>query len=521
MKGREKMAKNKLSIYMLKQGICEPEEIFQEKLNVRELWTLDDGSKVYYVPSNVHKPTWLGEFFHKDANNLFQANSKVVLIKSVSINGNQYNFAITFGYARFMFNDDVLEEQFGLKIVLNSIQQDQIRRISKASVGSNHKRSDEQLPKSSSISEFGFDINRDLMKNVSGKSNDEMFENSMLTGGDIFSLTVERDIDDIEELLIYCWNKYCDTSYRDRFAWIDNIKFVKEKGLIEQLQQKLIGEINARNYESVWMAVPEVVNWEIIKEFKISGDDVTHADIYIGDVIASLKNPLTSVSQLQSKKIYAVSSIDETNNAYEWTALKCIIAEIELEEQQYCFSDGKWYKINSDFVTLIDNNYANIELCTDDFAPYEGGSEDEYNDALNSYLTNSHLLHKYKIALGGGQGNNIEPCDLLWNNKMIHVKKNSGSSVLSHLFNQALVAGEMWIDSSCRSQIREKMIAAGEDDCIPTTFRTSDYEIIVAIINKFHNTRPKIPFFSKVAICFTATNIRNLGYSFKLKNIDA
>lgn len=521
MKGREEMAKNKLSIYMLKHGIREPEEIFQEKLNVEELWAFDDGSKVYYVPSNVHKPAWLGDFFHKDASDLLQANSKVVFIKPISIDNEQRYFAITFGFARFMFNDDVLEEQFGLKIVLNSIQQDQIRRITKASVGSNHKRSDEQLPKSSNISEFGFDINRDLMKNVSGKSNDEMFENSMITGGDIFSLTVERDINDIDALLLYCWNKYCDTSYRDRFAWIDNIKYVKEKALIERLQQKLIEEISAENYESVWMAVPEVVNWESIKEFKISGDDVAHDDIYIGDVIASLKNPLMSVSQLQSKRIYAVSSIDETNNVYEWTALKCIIAEIELDEQKYCFSDGKWYKINSDFVAHIENSYANIELCTDDFPPYEGDNEDEYNDALKLHLSNSHLLHKYKIALGRGQGNNIEPCDLLWNNKMIHVKKNGGSSVLSHLFNQALVAGEMWIDSSCRSQIREKMITSGEDDCIPATFRTSDYEIIVAIINKFHNARPKIPFFSKVAICFTATNIRNLGYTFKLKNIDA
>ena len=54
---------------------------------------------------------------------------------------------------------------------------------------------------------------------------------------------------------------------------------------------------------------------------------------------------------------------------------------------------------------------------------------------------------------------------------------------------------------------------------IPDTFIPSKYEVIIAIINKFDDIRPKIPFFSKVAICFIARNIENLGYKLKIKNI--
>ena len=100
-----------------------------------------------------------------------------------------------------------------------------------------------------------------------------------------------------------------------------------------------------------------------------------------------------------------------------------------------------------------------IELCQDVFIAYNHNNEDEYNDALSASLANSYLLHKYKIAIGGGQGNNIEPCDVLWQNKLIHVKRNGGSSQLSHLFNQALVAGQMWLDQSFRNQLRAKMEA--------------------------------------------------------------
>ena len=87
------------------------------------------------------------------------------------------------------------------------------------------------------------------------------------------------------------------------------------------------------------------------------------------------------------------------------------------------------------------------------------------------------------------------------------------------MFNQALVAGQAWLDAGFRNQLRQKMLAAGEPDCIIEPFISSEYEIVIAIINKFHEERPKIPFFSKVAVCFATTNMKHLGYRVKLKNI--
>lgn len=522
MKAMSKMAnKNKLSIYLIKSGIIDIEDIFDKPENIQEFQKYPDGSVAYFVPSYVHEPSWLSSFFHKTGHNdLLQANSRVVLLKKLKIDEETKLFALTFGYARFLFKDDILEEQFGLRIILNSIHQNQIRRLSKSSVGSNHKHSDEQLPKNSDITEFGFDINRDLMRNVSGKSDDDVFEESMLTGGDIFSLTVERDIGNIDEFLIFCYKRYKENTYKEKFSWIDNIKYVKDKTTISLLNQKLIEEIKAKNYDKVWMAVPEVVSWEDIKDFKISSVEDTYGDIYIEKIVGSLRNELVDITQLKSKKIYARSAVDDDKNAYEWTAYKCIIAEIDLDGKQYCLNDGKWYRIDNAFVSTINEQYSSIDLCESDFAEYTNNAkEDVYNSELHDFLNGSYLLHTYKISIGGGQGNNIEPCDLFWDNKMIHVKKNGGSSVLSHLFNQAMVAGQAWLDAGFRSQLRQKMLAAGEPDCISEPFISSEYEIIIAIINKFHEERPKIPFFSKVAVCFATTNMKHLGYRVKLKNI--
>lgn len=511
--------KNKLSVYLLKSGLFEKDDIFEKPDEIDVFTTLSDGSSVYYKPSDVHKPSWLRNFFLQDGNNdMWQANSRVVLIKRMIIDNEDRVFALTFGYARFLFKANVLEEQFGLRIVLNTIKQNEIRKISKTSVGTNQKQSDKQLPKNSDISEFGFDINRDLMKNVSGKSEDEVFEKSMLTGGDIFSLTVSRDVSNIDEFLEYCYRRYKETSYQDRFSWIDNIKYVRDKSLVERLDAKLIEEINSKNFTQVWMAVPEVVNWEDIKDFSISNDTAHYSDIKIDKVIASLRNPLTNISQLMSKTIKAISSRDDHDSVYEWKAYNCIVAELSLDNFEYCLSNGKWYKINNSFAADINRQYNEIDLLGETFIDYNHMDEDSYNAALVDSLDGALLLHKYKITTGG-QGNNIEPCDVLWNNKIIYIKRNGGSSLLSHLFNQARVASQMWLDSGARKQLKDKLLENGYTDVITEKFNSNDYEIVIAIINKFIEDRPKIPFFSKVAICFTIKDIKNFGFKVSVKNI--
>lgn len=517
-------SKNKLSIYLIKNEITDISNIFKDFDKIIEFNKYDENTVAYCLPSYIHEPAWMKGFFKEDGKDLIkQSSARLVLIKKLKIGEEERFFALTFGYSKYMFQDDVLEEQFGLKIILNSIENDQIRRISKTSVGSNLKQSNEQLPKSSYISEFGFDVNRDLMKNISGKSEDDMFEKCILTGGDVFSVNVERNINDIDEFLKFCYKKYKETKYLKNFSWVDNIKYVKDKKLIKELNSKLIDLINNKEFDKVWMAVPEVIIWENIKEFKVSGLDEHLNDIYIDRVIDSLRNDLTDIEQLKAKRIVAISSKDEHQSVYEWNSYKCTIAEIEVNGQAYCLNNGKWYKINQDFVSDINNRYSSIELLSDSFIDFNKKdyiNEDQYNEALVDSLGNAVLVHKYKISIGGGSGNNIEPCDVFWNNKFIHIKRNSGSSNLSHLFNQALVSSQVLLDTASRNQFKDKLKKAGESDIIPEPFQSSNYEIVIAIINKFNDDIPKIPFFSKVSLCFAATNMQNYGYKVKLKNIN-
>ena len=121
-------SKNKLSIYLVKAGLSEKEDIFENHDELKVFSELSDGSKIYYKASCIHAPSWLKSFFLKDDNaDMLQANSRVVLLKKMTFENEERVFALTFGYARFLFKPNVLEEQFGLRIVLNTIQQNEIR----------------------------------------------------------------------------------------------------------------------------------------------------------------------------------------------------------------------------------------------------------------------------------------------------------------------------------------------------------------------------------------------------------
>ena len=64
-----------------------------------------------------------------------------------------------------------------------------------------------------------------------------------------------------------------------------------------------------------------------------------------------------------------------------------------------------------------------------------------------------------------------------------------------------------------------KLSEKGMTEYIDNDFKSSNYTIILGIISKYNDARPKIPFFSKVAIRYMVKTLSNLGYQIKIKNI--
>lgn len=125
-------------------------------------------------------------------------------------------------------------------------------------------------------------------------------------------------------------------------------------------------------------------------------------------------------------------------------------------------------------------------------------------------------MDKETIKISGMGKSSIEVCDVFSSkNELIHVKKNGGSSYLSHLFNQASVSGEMLFDEVFRKQINLKFGKKIFND----DFNSKNYTIIMGIITNKLGARPTIPFFSKVSIRYAVEGLERKGYKVKIANI--
>ena len=183
--------KNKMSIYLIKDEFGGDDNLILK--SGRELLAEIDGiGKVYYNPSHTSQPTWVNSFFRGQLGDaaIFTSNARAVLLTRVTPEGStEKTFAITMGYGKYMLADDVIEDDFGLKVVLNTITPNSLRRINKTNIGGNQKTSSEQLPLESDIDDFGFDIDRDLISTITGHSDDDDYACGIMTGSDLLSLT--------------------------------------------------------------------------------------------------------------------------------------------------------------------------------------------------------------------------------------------------------------------------------------------------------------------------------------------
>ena len=514
--------KNKLSIYLIKDEFAKDDKlILKERRKI--LGEFENVGIVYYDPSVRTIPSWLDDFFCGElmqCDSVFTSNARAVLITRVNVEAEgMKTFAVTMGYGKYLLGNDVVENDFGIKVVLNSINRDNLRKINKTNIGGNQKSSSEQMPLASDIDAFGFDIENDLISAITGRSGDKSITDGMMYGSDLLSLTAEVDVTNIKGFLQRIYKKYQSDEYKHYFDWIDHIKKVKDKKLILKLEQKVVELIKEKS-PLIWMAVPEVIEWENVAGFKYT-DEEKESDIEISKVIASLKKEFSEYDQLRNKTIKVINSKDDSMYM-SWRADKCLYGEVEEGGKAYCINNGYWYCIDKDFVRDVDAEYNSIRISDMDFMECKAEYTEESEYTVNFVETNPDYMvcmDRRNIVYGGGHSK-IELCDILtMDQKYIHIKPYSGSSTLSHLFNQAVVSAELILtDKKFLEKANDKIKEVTSNE----KFLVSDGQkphVILAIISKHDAERPRIPFFSKVALRHTVRSLKAFGCDLEIKNI--
>lgn len=423
--------------------------------------------------------------------------------------------AVTFGQGRHLLADDSFEDRFGLRVALNSIDEKKIRSMDKQTFDAISRQTREQARQEANAGEFGFDVERDMLRAVTGAPRNSDL-GTRLTGIDALNAHVRIELGDLYDLLELYYRKFFETTYRDSFPWVDQIAEVTDSNIVSVLNQAVIKMIREKQFDQCWLAVPGILDWSLVSGFRYSQAIRSPElyDIHLRTFLESLKHPEDiGIAGLQTRKIFCMGENDTILKS--WSVFNCLYCELDHSNRSYVLNAGNWYVLEDDFVKQVNDSFARIPKYSGTFPDYDVKTEGEYNMALAASNTNYHLMDRDLTYRGGA----IEFCDLLSKTKeLIHIKRYGGSSTLSHLFYQGVVSAEFFqVDPAYRELIRSKL---------PKPFRTfgesrpkfEEFQVVFGIISR--SDKPlTLPFFSRVGIRHAVRRLEGFGYKVSLAKI--
>lgn len=518
----------KLSIRLLKSGL-DPSDSLRGDLTLKE-WDRIEGARIALDTLSGGHPKW-SRFLDLSAEERGKLRNRSGL-GIVFVNTLGHWLAVSFGLAHVRLDPSKFVHNFGLRVTLNTVHPEKLKSTDIRTPNENALLRRSQTSRGVSQAAFDIDNERDIIKGVAGIPKDPNFA-SRVAGSDSLVISKKMDIDDLVAVCTDCLKAYKLEDYKEKFSWIDNIKHVRDKEVIEKLDTKMINIISEIvktgnvGEADVHLAYPTVYDPESTHHLKYMGFKRTKEhqpfpDLTFQDYVDDLRNQDISNYTHESLKNHRAHEVDEDGNdcGGRWKISECLFLEVQDENSEYIRSDGNWYQIDTKFSKqlsmFLTGVFGKANLPN---AKYEEWERD-YNIRVGSTSDKLCLDRKLVASSDGGR---IELCDLLdKNGNLFHVKRGTASSALSHLFNQGANSAQvLTYDMGFRDNAIQ-VISAEEGQCGKSGFSSqiapsnqlhqpSKYRIVFAVISKSDN--PKLPFFSQISLRRAVNDIERFGYS--------
>lgn len=505
---------NALTIYLGRPNL-RPEDLIPDSSSVA-VYPLQIGEDMpanLYVQRSAEKaPEWAELFASHVDRSVFGKNRSTGAVLLAKIDGGY--FALTFGTGRFLIDTDQCEDRFGLKVTLNCIGENTVRSIEKHSLDALLRHTHEQASRDATPREFGFDVEQDLLRAVTGKPTDTSSFGQRMSGADSLHITLPFRLAELPDLLDSLHSKFIDTTYRTKYPWIDQIAEIRNPALEATLDDLLIRGLAAGNLDRVWMAVPQVILWTEVRGFRFPTRKRSpeYEDIHVEHF---LKTPgYTKEENAAALKQRRVIAIDhDGKERYQWSAFKCTYAELEHEDRSYVLTGGKWYEVESDFVKETNRAFDRVPNCEIVFPAFRDGSEAAYLERVCAEDGKRFALMDQKdIFIAKGQSP-VEFCDLFTvDGDMVHVKRYGQSSVLSHLFAQGLVSGECFRgDKNFRALVNGLLPKSHRLTCVNDGPKPGQFRVVYAVVSDREGGL-QVPFFSRLNLKNAARRLEMYGF---------
>ena len=261
-----KTPKQRLTWFLIKRGsayasvdqIIEPPESGQ--LHRYKVSALDTQKESLFVKSSAPiPPKWVGYVSgHITAGTLpkvLGASSAGVLL----VPAGKDLFAVTFGYGRFLLKPGALVQDFGLKVVLNSVDPRQIKSVDARTFDELTVHTRRGVSRDSSFSAFELDVTRDLLRGITGHAADGK---GMLTGSVSLSLNSKAELPALPAMAKELAGAYRAKRYKKHFDFIDHMQAERDPRVVEKLDAKLLEALKAEEMTEMHLAIPEAVDWQ-------------------------------------------------------------------------------------------------------------------------------------------------------------------------------------------------------------------------------------------------------------------
>lgn len=520
----------KISIRLLKDGI-DPEESLRGGLTL-EPWRKIEGARIALESIGGSPPKWarlldLSEDEKQKLRNRFG-------IGLIFVRSSGRWFAISFGLAHVKLDSSKFEHNFGLRVVLNTVNPEKLKSADVRTPNENALLRRSQTSRGVDQAAFGIDVDTDIIKGAAGTPKDPNFANRV-SGSDSLTISKKMNLKDLTSICAKCYEAYKSDEYKKKFGWIDKIIHIRDKDTIDLLDKKMVHYIDVivktGNFEDIeiQLAYPRVYDPESTHHIKYRGyrgsdKSEPYPDLAIEEYISDLRDQDILEYREANLKNHRVHEVDAAGNdsGEKWKISECLFAEIYNDDEKYIRSDGNWYKINEYYSRDLDQFLVRISGDCDFPNARHEDLEADYNKRLGKDDDKLCLDGKLVAPL---QGNGIELCDVMsMGRDLVHVKRKSLSQQLSHLFNQGANSAELlFFDGTFRNNARE-VIESEEAENGKIGFKNkispssathvpSDFTIIFAVISK--SAKPKIPFFSLISLRRNVEPLERFGYKFK------
>ncbi|SDT32190.1 sporadically distributed protein, TIGR04141 family [Pseudomonas asplenii] len=510
-----------INVFLLKEGRTVRDALSDEVHLQPIAFSLGDIESLFFHQKNPSHPKWtqlFGAVQEVAGLDLTGRSLKALLVMAV----NDRVFCFTFGHARHLIDPLAIERYFGLRTALSLTDPLLIKSVEKSNIDRTPLRSKAQSSRLLSISEFDFKFDSEILKSLTGIVENDQDEGEYVSGSDSLALHSDVKLEDFPEIALRLLTAYEDEHCKEKYPWMDFIVPVRDSALRGKLDGVLVKAMNTEQFDRVRAAAPELLGNDIsgfgyVKHStrSLNGPAIAF-DLDLRQALLA-KHLLGGISRpaLESERIYLYGADEQRLAA--WPLYMCLEAEIEHEGNIYLLSEGDWYQIDRDYTEQV-NRFFEAAVPSDlVFPPYGTDHEGAYLRRIADNV--SFYLLDQKLVRLTGAGGPFEFCDLLTpEHHIIHVKKYSSSSVLSHLFSQAYVSAEALINSpDVVTQVNAHLAELGDFRFVFNTTTQPRNRIVFAIMQP--NAELHMPFFSKVNFRQFAQRLSAMGYQVEVCRI--